>query len=252
MTSRMHTTPEPFASAEWHTRLGLVVPSWNTVMEYEFQRLLPSGASLHASRIAHTCDSEPALLHMLGELEPAAALLAHARVDAICFGCTASGFVQPDVRLDARTADAVSRSLGVPVITTSDSVCAALEHLGARRIAVASPYEPWLNEHLRRYLEGRGFTLTSIAGFGTQEHAKCSPQETLALALGVVRPDTEAIFLSCANLRTLEIIEPLERATGLPVVTSTQASFWRLLSRLGRPAPGGPGRLLESMRRESA
>jgi len=247
MTSRMDVTPESVASAEWHTRLGLVVPSWNTVMEYEFQRLLPQATSLHVSRIAHTADTEPALLHMLEELEPAAALLAHARVDAICFGCTASGFVQPDVLLDARAANAASRSLGVPVIATSDAVCAAVEHVGARRVAVASPYEPWLNEHLRRYLEGRGFGVTSIAGFGTQEHAKCSPQETLALALGVVRPDTEAIFVSCANLRTLEIIEPLERITGLPVVTSIQASFWRLLSRLGRPGRGGPGRLLGSL-----
>jgi len=248
MASSTHVAPQPFASAEWHTRLGLVVPSWNTVMEYEFLRLLPPGTSMHVSRIAHTSDTEQALLHMLGELEPAAALLAHARVDAICFGCTASGFVQPDVRLDVQASDAAARSLGVPVVTTSDSVCAALEHVGARHIAVASPYEPWLNEHLRRYLEGRGFTVTSIAGFGTQEHAKCSPQETLALALGVVRPDTEAIFLSCANLRTLEIIDPLERTTGLPVVTSTQASFWRLLSRLELPGPGGPGRLLAAMR----
>lgn len=248
MTSNTYVTPQPFASADWHTRLGLVVPSWNTVMEYEFQRLVPSGVSVHVSRIAHTSDSEPALLHMLGELEPAATLLAHARVDAICFGCTASGFVQPNVRLDVQVADAASHSLGVPIVTTSGSVCEALDHVGARRIAVASPYEPWLNEHLRRYLEGRGFTVTSVAGFGTQEHAKCSPQETLALALGAVRPDTEAIFLSCANLRTLEIIEPLERTTGLPVVTSTQASFWRLLSRLGRSGRGGPGRLLASIR----
>lgn len=247
MTTSMQPTPEPFETSEWHTRLGLVVPSWNTVMEYEFQRLLPKATSLHVSRIAHTGDTEPALLHMLGELEPAAALLGHAHVDAICFGCTASGFVQPDARRDAQVADAASRSLGIPVITTSDAVCAALEHVGARRIAVASPYEPWLNDHLRRYLTHRGFTVTSIAGFGTQEHAKCSPRETLALALGVVRPESQAIFLSCANLRTLEIIEPLEQATGLPVVTSTQASFWRLLSRLGRSGPGGPGQLLTSM-----
>jgi maleate cis-trans isomerase len=86
MNSRMHATPELVAIAEWTTRLGLIVPSCNTVMEYEFHRLLPQGTSLHVSRIAHTGDTDPALLHMLGELEPAAALLAHARVDAISFG----------------------------------------------------------------------------------------------------------------------------------------------------------------------
>jgi len=247
MDDRKPVTVQPFEIADWHTRLGVVVPSWNTVLEYELQRLLPRGMSLHASRVAHTCDSEPTLLHMLDQLEPAAALLAHARVDAICFGCTASGFVQPQAGRDVAVTEAVSRSLGVPVVATSDAVASALQHLGARRIAVASPYEPWLNAHLQRYLQGRGFTISGIAGFGTQEHAKCSPRETLALAMSVVRPDAEAIFLSCANLRTIEIIEPLERATGLPVVTSTQASLWRMLTRLGRPGPGGPGRLLASI-----
>lgn len=248
MTAQTHAAPPPITAAEWHTRLGVVVPSWNTVLEYEFQRLLPPGISLHASRITHTCDSEPTLLHMLDDLEPAAALLAHARVDAICFGCTASGFVQPQVGRDVEVAQAVSKALGTPVVATSDAVAEALRHLGARRLAVASPYEPWLNAHLRRYLEGRGFAVGSIAGFGTQEHARCTPQETLELALSVVRPEAEAIFLSCANLRTLEIIQPLERITGLPVVTSTQASLWRMLSLLGRCGPDGAGRLLDSLR----
>lgn len=247
MNSHTRTTPEPVVAAEWTTRLGLIVPSWNTVMEYEFLRMLPKGMSLHSSRIAHTGDTEPALLHMMDELEPAATLLAHAHVDAICYGCTASGFIQADVRRDVHVAETASRSLGVPIVTTSDAVAAALDHLGARRVAVASPYEAWLNQHLRRYLESRGFTVTSIAGFGTQEHAKCSPEQTLELALGVVRPDSDAILLSCANLRTLEIIEPLEQATGLPVVTSTQASLWRLLTRIGQSGPGGPGRLLASL-----
>ncbi|OWT66394.1 maleate cis-trans isomerase [Candidimonas nitroreducens] len=213
-------------------------------MEYEFERLLPKGMSLHATRIAHTCDSEPTLLHMLDELEPAATLLKHARVDAICFGCTASGFVQSGVDRDKEVTQALSSLLGIPVIATSDAVARALQHLDVRRIAVASPYEPWLNAHLRRYLEGRGFTISDIAGFGTQEHAKCSPHETLELAMSVVRPDAQAIFLSCANLRTLEIIEPLERATGLPVVTSTQAAMWHMLRLLSYSGPIGPGRLL--------
>lgn len=247
MEPHMRAATELIAIADWSSRLGLIVPSWNTVMEYELHRLLPAGMSLHVSRIAHTGDTKPALVHMLDELEPAATLLAHARVDAICYGCTASGFIQTDVTRDVHVAEAASRSLGVPVITTSDAVATALEHVGARRITVASPYEAWLNEHLQVYLEHRGFVVTSIAGFGTQEHAKCSPEQTLALALGLVRPDSDAILLSCANLRTLEIIEPLEQATGLPVVTSTQASLWRLLSRIGRRGPAGPGRLLASL-----
>jgi maleate isomerase len=243
-----HAAPVPGESAPWRAKLGLIVPSWNTVMEYEFQRIVPPGVSLHVSRIAHTEDTEHKLHHMLSLLPDGASLLAHAKVDAICFGCTGSGFVQEDAFRDAETAAEVSSALGVPTVTTSDSVALALRHLEVSRVAVASPYEPWLNAHLKRYLEARGFSITGIAGFGTQEHARCSPADTLSLALGVVGPESQAVFISCTNFRTLEIIQPLEDATGLPVVTSNQASVWRLMAILGMTEGiAGAGRLLRRM-----
>lgn len=220
--------PESISPLSWDFKLGLIVPSWNTVMEREFQRLLPAHGSLHASRIFHNQDTEESLMEMLLKLEDAATLLAHAKVDAICFGCTGSGLVQEDVYLDRKFADKASLSLGIPVIATSDAVVKAMEHLRISRVSVASPYEPWLNAHLKRYLNERGIVVTSIAGFGTQDHSNCSPKETLELALSVVDSQAEAIFISCTNFRTLEIIEPLENATGLPVITSTQASYWMM------------------------
>ena len=109
--------------------------------------------------------------------------------------------------------------------------------------------EPWLNDYLKRYLERSGFAVTGIAGFGTQEHARCSPEETIALARRVVTPEAEAVLISCTNFRTLEIIDRLERDTDRPVVTSTQASLWRLLglAGVGDPIPGA-GRLLAQAR----
>ena len=114
-------------------------------------------------------------------------------------------------------------------MTTSQALVEALRHLGARRVAVASPYEPWLNDYLKRYLERSGFAVTGIAGFGTQEHARCSPEETIALARRVVTPEAEAVLISCTNFRT--------------------ASLWRLLGLAGGgdPIPGA-GRLLDETR----
>lgn len=233
----------------WRARLGLIVPSWNTVMEYETLRLVPPGVSVHVTRIPHTADTEERLRHMVELLPAAAELLAHARVSALCFGCTASGFIQEDAGADARLAAAVAAQTGIPTVTTSQALVEALRHLGARRVAVASPYEPWLNDYLKRYLERSGFAVTGIAGFGTQEHARCSPEETIGLVRRVVTPEAEAVLISCTNFRTLEIIDRLERDTGRPVVTSTQASLWRLLglAGVGDPIPGA-GRLLAQAR----
>jgi maleate cis-trans isomerase len=237
------------AVSEWRTKVGLVVPSWNTVLEYECARLVPDGVSVHVSRIAHTADTEERLRHMVDLLPEAADLLAHARVSAICFGCTASGFIQDSIGADKRLAAAITARTGIPTVTTSQAIAEALEHFGVRRIAVASPYDTWLNDYLRRYLERSGFEVTAIAGFGTQEHARCSVEETMGLARKVVTADAEAVVISCTNFRTLEIIERLERDIGRPVVTSVQASLWRLLALAGVGDPiMGAGRLLEEGR----
>ena len=49
----------------------------------------------------------------------------------------------------------------------------------------------------------------------------------------VFRPEAEAIFISCTNLRAASVIERLEKETGKPVVTSNQATFWACLRKLG-------------------
>ena len=41
----------------WEHKLGLIVPSWNTVMEYEVQRMAGGAMSVHAQRISHTADT---------------------------------------------------------------------------------------------------------------------------------------------------------------------------------------------------
>ncbi len=221
-------------------------------MEYECARLAPPGVSLHVTRIAHTADTEENLRHMAAVFPAAADLLAHAHVDAICFGCTASGFLLEGTGADAALAEAVARGTGIPTVTTSQSIVDALHLFDVRRVAVASPYERWLNEHLRRYLEGAGVTVVGLAGFGTQQHARCSPEDTMRLALSVLTDDAEALVISCTNFRTLEIIDQLEAASGRPVVTSTQASAWRLLGLARIDAPvNGAGRLLRGPRATS-
>jgi maleate isomerase len=228
---------------EWAHKLGLIVPSWNTVMEYEVQRMAGAAMSVHSMRIPHTADTEEKLLWLATQATDAAQLLAHARVGVICYGCTASGFLKGPEQDRAIAAD-IEAATGVPAATTSRAVVEALHALGVRRLSLASPYEPWLNERVRGYLEASGFRIEAIQGLGTQAHGSVTPERIEALALEVDRPQAQAVFISCSNFRTLEIIEPVERALGKPVVTSNSASMWKMLRLLGdRRAPPGAGRL---------
>ena len=63
----------------------------------------------------------------------------------------------------------------------------------------------------------------------------------------VVRPEADAIFVTCTQLPTLPMIARLEAEFGKPVVTSNQATVWRCLRHIGFTAPiRGYGRLLDT------
>jgi len=229
----------------WERRLGVIVPSWNTVMEFEWQRMGHPHASIHAQRIRHTADTEADLQWLSTQAPQAAALLAHAKPDAICHGCTASGFLKSPEE-DLALASRLEAETGIPTVTSSAAIVQALRALGAERVSVASPYEPWLNDRLAAHLAAAGFEVLALRGLATQAHGSVTPQRVHALALEVLRPRTEALFISCSNLRTLESIAPLEAQTGVPVVTSNQAALWSTLRRVDdRRAVPGAGRLFE-------
>src|SRR5580698_2562155 len=78
----------------WERKLGLIVPSWNTVNEYEFQRLLAPSISVHSMRLKITADDEENFTRMAAEVPAASRLLADAKVQVICYGCLAGGFVK--------------------------------------------------------------------------------------------------------------------------------------------------------------
>jgi maleate isomerase len=227
----------------WERKLGLIVPSWNTVMEYEVQRMAAGAMSVHSVRIPHTADTEENLL-ALGTQAPALAkLLAHAKVDVIGYGCTAGGFLKGPEG-DRKVGAEIATATGIPVATSAAAVADALRALGAKRIGVASPYAAWLNARVRGYLEADGFEVVAIEGLGTEAHSTITLERVEALAAEVNRPEAQAIFISCSNFRTLGIIESLEQKLGKPVVTSNSASMWKMLRLIhDRRTPLGAGRL---------
>jgi maleate isomerase len=228
---------------QWERKLGLIVPSWNTVMEYETQRMAGGAMSVHAQRISHTADTEENLMWMGTQVPAAAQLLAHAKVGVICYGCTAGGFLKGP-QYDREIGDQIKAATGIPGATSASAITDALRAVSATRVSVATAYEPWLNEKVQQYLAAAGFDVLAIQGFGTQAHAAVTPDRVAALAKEVDRPGAQAVFISCSNLRTLEIIESLERDLGKPVVTSNQASMWKMLRLVDdRRAVPGAGRL---------
>ena len=232
-------------------KLGVIVPPTNTANEAEWNRMAPAGVSIHSARMPLHMDteSEAGRRALHADLQRHAADLAQASVDVIAYGCTAGSMVVPAASL----ADFMQAETGRPCVTTAQSLIEALRALGARRVAVATPYHETLNRHEAHFLAGHGFEVVAIEGLGYGANgpaeyrniARVPTAEVLALARRVARPEADALLISCTDLATLDAIEPLERETGKPVVSSNQATFWLALRRAGvKDRLAGFGRLL--------
>jgi maleate isomerase len=216
---------------EWKYQFGVIVPSWNTVMEYECWRMAPEGMSIHSSRIPHTDDSEATLLHMVEKAPAAAEVLGHAKVSAICFGCTGGSFVRPG--FDQEIIKAIVDATKIPTTTTSTAINEALKYLGVKHVAIASPYPEWLNDRLAKFLESSGFHIAAKRGLNVECPAFLPPDNAYRVAKEANCKEADVTLISCTNFRSLEVIEELEAELGKPVISSNTASMWKLLQLAG-------------------
>jgi arylmalonate decarboxylase len=233
----------------WRARIGLIIPSTNTINEPEFWRLAPRGVTIHTARATSTGEfSEAYFARLRAAGQNCVEDLATAEVDLIAYGCTSGSIV---CSLEEITADLTART-GIPSIATAGSVVAALRALKVKRVAVATPYVDFINEREEQFLRDHGFQVTSLVGLRLGETqaerrsiGRVPPEHVYRMARHCDRPEAEAIFISCTNLATLDVIAQIEADLGKPVVTSNQACFWHCLRSLGLPDRiEGYGRLL--------
>lgn len=236
-------------------RIGVMVPSTNTTFEADFQMVAPRDVTIHGQRLWLTNDAagEEGMNRMNAEVETGARYLATAKVDVIAYGCTTGSFYKGP-GWDRDMIALMERVAGVPAVATAPSVVEALRFFGARRISVATPYPEWNNQQLRTYLAALGFEVLNVEGepraarSGNQGINDQDPEDVLAFAPGVCRPDADALLCSCTAWRSLEAVAEIERRTGKPVVTSNQASVWAAFRKAGIARPiTGFGALLESL-----
>lgn len=238
-------------------RIGLLVPSTNTVIEMEFFRMLPADVSVHSTRLHQPETDDPdekiaTVLKMHERLDAATEELASFSPSVIAYGCTTGSFVKGATE-DRAMCDRMMAKTGIPFITTSSALVSALAELEVRRLALATPYIDSVNEHESTYLTAAaGVETVAMKGLGIVGNlpkGRLSPDVAAKLARQVDCPEAEAILISCTNFRTIESIETLENELGKPVITSNQATFWAALKAadVGSIHIRGYGRLLERL-----
>ena len=234
-------------------KIGLVVVSASTVSELRYPRVAPQ-VGFFASRMMLAGDGLDALLEMERNSSRAVQELASAGMDSIAYCCTVSG-AQRGLEKDRDFCERMELQYGAPTTSTMLAAAEALQHLGIRRVALASPYPHSYHEAEIRYLAEAGVETVAASGMGFEtaaEFAAVPPEEIYRFALDAweqSRGEADGLFISCMNFDALAAAQALEDAIGKPVVTSHSATLWRALALAGiRDPVHGYGRLLAERR----
>ena len=186
---------------------------------------------------------------VIDRIAPAAEKLKARGAEAVVLMGTSLSFYKGEA-FNAKLTRTLREASGLPSVTMSTAVIEGLKTVGAHRVVAATAYNDEVNSRLRAFLAEHGFEVLAVQGLGIEAIAEVNnvtqPQlvDFGTRVFGSV-DKADSILMSCGGLRTLEILEPLERRCAAPAVSSTPHALFagaKLLGLSGR-APGY-GRLL--------
>jgi len=220
----------------------LLLPAANHVLEPEFYKLLPKGVSLHTSRMLNREANLRDTAEMNKHIMEAAVELSIIQPNVVAYGCTSGSFMK-GLGWDLEIAKRISSVVKATAITTSTAVIKALQELGLKKLSVATPYIEEVNIKEKEFLQGHGFEVLEIRGMRILkafEIGLVESDKVYEFAMKTFRDGSDGLFLSCTNLRTLEVIKWLEKDLRKSVVSSNQATIWATLgmARLKAPIKG--------------
>ncbi len=231
------------------TKVGVILPSVNCIMEPELYHVAPPGISFHTTRVLLEKTTPEALIKMEEDLDYAARLIATVNPQAVIYACTSGSFIK-GLGWDQVIIDKLESMVGCTATTTSTAMVQAFKALGIRRLALATPYLDVVNEREEDFLNKTGFQVVACKGLGLSGPAirEQAPETVYELVKSVNTPEADGIFISCTDFRAMEVIGTLEKELGKPVTSSNQVSLWALLKILGHSdGIQGYGRLLADM-----
>jgi maleate isomerase len=237
----------------WRARLGFLIPPGNPTIEVETVEMAPSGVSVHFSRMVApgaggTLDGqEERNRSQIEHIDESADLLIKVKPNVMMLAHTASSYTlgrRAEVELTRR----LQARYQTPVATAFGSVVAALNVLGAKRIALGAPYTEEITLKGKALLEEHGFV---VVNYRVLENVTNifdeTPERAYRLGRAVDAAGVEAIFLSGLGMPTIPILETLEQDIGKPVISAASAMMWNALQLAGvRQSVPGYGRLLAS------
>ncbi|MGW6402572.1 maleate cis-trans isomerase family protein [Streptomyces sp. NPDC055134] len=242
--------------------IGLIVPSSNLTMETELPRMLNAREVVepgdrfvfHSSRMRMKHVTPEELRGMNAQTERAAGELADARPDVVATACLVAIMAQGPgyhCTAEAEIRNALrAEGAKAPVVSSAGALLSGVEALGAKRVAIITPYMKPLTAQVVAYIEDAGIEVVDALSLEVPDNlavARLDPADLREHRRRLDLSRADALVLSaCVQMPSLDSIQAVEDEAGLPVLSAATATAYRILQELGLPpvAPGA-GSLLD-------
>ena len=219
-------------------KIAFMLPSSCLAFEQEFLKVTDSldGVIGIPARLLLGYTGADALTGMNEGIDLAARQLATTSPDVAIYMCTSGSFKDGqdgNQAIKDRLAELVP---GAKTMTTSEAIVRGIEAFGMRRVVMTTPYDEDLTNREVEFLAYHGVTVTGFDFRDIEDNldrGDLPATEWLKYAKALDYSEVDGFFLSCGNVRTLDILDTLEAESGLPVVSSTQATIWMALRLAG-------------------
>jgi arylmalonate decarboxylase len=227
------------AWAEHVPTAGLIFPPADYPIPPDAERLFPTGLRFIGNGLGFKGMTIDGYNEAIPRVLPRAEELAKQGADLISvFGSSITFY--KGAAFNKELTDKVTALTGLPATTQSNGLIDGLEHVNARRVAVATAYTDIVTGRLKIFLEEHGFEVVSAKGLGYERIPEGAATPEILHELGVSSYSSsnkaDALVMSCGALKTLDLIVPLEGSIGVPVVSSTPHGLWHCARMLGLDA----------------
>ena len=232
-------------------RIGQIVPSSNTTMETEvpvmLQRaIIPNGVGFtcHSSRAPMKTVSKDELTAMNGHMVRCASELCDARMDVIASACLVAIMCQGNSyhRETERALRKVCNEDGAEtlIVTSAGALIEASKALGAKKLAIITPYMKNLTDLVISYIEGEGIEVLDAISLEIPDNLEVGARDPLALVeivKGLSTQNADAVVLSaCVQMPSLAALDIVQRTFDVPVFSTAAATVFEILRALKLPA----------------
>ncbi|TGN41154.1 maleate cis-trans isomerase family protein [Marinobacter confluentis] len=241
-------------------RIGQIVPSSNTTMETEIPAMLrareavePERFTFHSSRMRMRKVTREELAAMDDESDRCALELSDAAVDVMGYACLVAimsrgaGYHRESQARLAKVAE--DNGHPTPVVSSAGALTDGLGILGAKRVAIITPYMKPLTQMVIDYIEAEGIQVVDSIALEIPDNLEVGRRDPELLKEIVKRLDishADAVVLSaCVQMPSLSSIQQVEDSLGLPVVSAATCTTYQMLKQLGlKPVVPNAGSLL--------